>query len=149
MTSKNSVWISLSVGHDVSAEARWILPMLCGRGNITKRNIGAIKIQQTETHVELTADCVDGFFKAVGDSGKMEKNIVVTRLQGLLSAPKDSYDGNKHQSKKKIDNSNPRYAKPGEGANPKHPFKKKNKDRNPSDAKPNGGNKFKGNFKKK
>jgi len=147
----NSVWISLSVGHDVSAEARWILPMLCGKGNITKRNIGAIKIQQNETYVELTADCVDSFFKAVGEGGKIEKNIAVVRLQGAPSAPKGSYDGT-HQPKKKFDNSKPHYAKPGEGAKPKHHFKKKHDERKPGAAKPGGGNKFnkfKGDFKKK
>ena len=144
----NSVWISLSVGHDMSAEARWILPMLCGRGNITKRNIGAIKIHQKETHVELTADCADSFFKTVGEGGKIEQNIVVTRLQGLPSAPKGSYDA-AHHPKKRFDNGKPRSAKPGEGAKPKNHFKRKYNERKPGDAKPEGSNKFKGNFKKK
>jgi ATP-dependent RNA helicase DeaD len=141
----NSVWISLSVGHDTSAEPRWILPMLCGRGNITKRNIGAIKIHQKETHVELTADCVETFFKAVGEGGKMEKNISVTRLQGAPSAPKGGYDG--HKPKKKFDGGKPRFAKAGEGAKPH--FKKKFGERKEGGAKPDGGNKFKGGFKKK
>lgn len=77
---KNSVWVSLSAGNDMSAEARWILPMICGSGNITKRDIGAIKITQNETFVELTSKCADGFFKALGEDGKLEKNIVATRL---------------------------------------------------------------------
>ena len=144
----NSVWISLSVGHDVSAEARWILPMLCGRGNITKRNIGAIKIQQTETHVELTADCADAFFKAVGESGKIEKNIVVTRLHGTPSASKGGYEA-KPAFKKKFNPSKPRYEKPVEGAKPKQHFKKKNTDHKQGDAKPSGGKPFKKKFKTK
>ncbi len=149
----NSVWISLSIGHDMSAEARWILPMLCGRGNITKRNIGAIKIHQKETHVELTADCAESFFKAVGESGKIEQNIAVTRLQGVPSAPKGSYE-NAHPAKKRFDGNKPHFAKAGEGEKPKHHFKKKHGDRKPEGAKPNdgtlaGGNKFKGSFKKK
>jgi ATP-dependent RNA helicase DeaD len=134
----NSVWISLSVGHDASAEARWILPMLCGRGNITKRNIGAIKIQQNETHVELTADCVDGFFKAIGDSGKIEKNIVVSRLKGAPEASKGGYD-DARPPRKPFDKNKPRFAKPGEGGEkPKH-FKKKYDDRKPGGGKPEGG----------
>lgn len=157
----NSVWISLSVGHDTSAEARWILPMLCGRGNITKRNIGAIKIHQKETYVELTADCVETFFKAVGEGGKIEKNIAVARLQGVPSAPKGNYDAAPGY-KKKFDKNKPYFAKTGEGgAKPKHHFKKKqsehkqHSERKPGDAKPEGSNnkpegfnKFKGNFKK-
>lgn len=87
---RNSVWVSLSVGHNMSAEARWILPMLCGKGNITKRNIGAIKIHQDETHVELTADCIERFMQAVGEGGRIEKNIVVRRIQGAPDMSKDS-----------------------------------------------------------
>lgn len=134
---KNSVWISLSVGQDMSAEPRWILPMLCGRGNITKRNIGSIKIQQNETHVELTADCVDGFFKAVGAGGKIEKNIVVTRLQG---APRpQAGDAPAHKEKKKYDNFKPRHEKPAEAAKPKYHPKKLVEKPKPHGGKPGGG----------
>lgn len=138
---KNSVWISLSIGHDMSAEPRWILPMLCGRGNITKRNIGAIKIQQSETYVELTADCVDNFFKAVGDGGKIEKNVVVKRLQ---SAPSLQQNHNaSHKDKKKHYDRKPRYEKSGESERPKPPFKKKHKGPKPYGAKPGQGKKHK------
>jgi ATP-dependent RNA helicase DeaD len=119
---KNSVWISLSVGQDMSAEPRWILPMLCGRGNITKRNIGSIKIQQNETHVELTADCIEGFFKAVGAGGKIEKNIVVTRLQGA-PGPQTAH-ATPHKEKKKHSDFKPRHEKPAEAAKPKYQPKK-------------------------
>lgn len=109
---KNSVWISLSVGHDMSAEPRWILPMLCGRGNITKRNIGAIKIQQKQTHVELTAEGAEAFFKAIGNSGKVEKNITVTRLQGAPAFQEDA--GGNYKPRKKFDERKPRYEKSGD-----------------------------------
>lgn len=134
---KNSVWVSLSVGRDMSAEARWILPMLCGKGNITKRNIGAIKIHQNETHVELTADCVDTFFKAVGEGGKMEKNIIVTRMQGAPPASSENHGG-PHQAKKKFGDHKSPYEKP------KNRFKNKFKKHNQGGGKPHGSEKFKG-----
>lgn len=144
---KNSVWVSLSIGHDASAEPRWILPMLCGRGNITKRNIGAIKIHQKETHVELTADCADAFFKAVGDGGKIEKNITVTRIHGTPSP--QAHTPGPFIAKKKYDDSKPRAEKPGEGAKPNHPFKKKYKSPKTQDTKVGAGKKFKPKFKAK
>jgi len=79
---KDSEWISLSVGRNDSAEARWLLPMICGAGHLTKANIGAIKIDSNKTYVELTHDAIDGFFDAVGESGKMEKGIIATRFEG-------------------------------------------------------------------
>src|SRR5690606_26686960 len=36
----DSVWFSLSVGRRQNAEPRWLIPMLCRTGGITKREIG-------------------------------------------------------------------------------------------------------------
>ncbi len=145
---RNSVWISLSVGHDMSAEPRWILPMLCGRGNITKRNIGAIRIQQNETHVELTAAGAENFFKAVGDGGKIEKNIIVTRMNGAPGASQ-SHSDSPYKEKKKYDDRKPRYEKSTDGARPKPAFKKKFDDRKPPYEKSADGEMPKPAFKKK
>jgi len=113
---KDSVWFTLSVGRDERAEARWLLPMLCRAGHITKQDIGAIRIQAGETHVELAAGCVDRFLAGVGPSGKVEKNIVVTRRESDPTGgadqnarprpPRDSSD--KPFSKKKPYTAKPR-----------------------------------------
>ena len=134
---KNSVWISLSIGHDASAEPRWILPMLCGRGNITKRTIGAIKIHQNETHVELSAEGADAFFKAVGDGGKIEKNIVVTRIQGTPRT--DNINSNKND--KKRSDRKPSYQRDN-GDKPKLSFKKKREESKSGDEKLTEGKKY-------
>ncbi|MEH6527564.1 MAG: DEAD/DEAH box helicase [Sneathiella sp.] len=76
----NGVWFELSVGRKHTAEPRWILPMLCRAGHITKNEIGPIKIQEEKTYVELDGGCVDAFLKALGPSRKMEKTVEVTRL---------------------------------------------------------------------
>jgi ATP-dependent RNA helicase DeaD len=85
------VWFSLSVGREQTAEARWLLPMLCRAGHITKDEIGAIRIHQTETHVELTPESVEGFLKAIGPSGKVEKNVAITRMDGAPQALRDEH----------------------------------------------------------
>ena len=82
-------WFSLSVGREQNAEPRWLLPMLCRAGHITKDEIGAIRIHQTETHVELTSESVEGFLKAIGPSGKVEKNVTMTRMDSAPQAPKN------------------------------------------------------------
>lgn len=101
----NSVWVSLSVGRDDKAEPRWIVPMLCGAGNMTNRQIGAIRIHAKETHAEISADCADKFFELVGEGGTLEKNITVTRLAHAPEAPKGRIDRsnrpNRHGDKKK------------------------------------------------
>jgi ATP-dependent RNA helicase DeaD len=86
---KNGVWFTLSVGEKHRAEARWLMPMLCRAGGLTKRDIGAIKVRATETHVELAPDCVERFLDAVGPGGMIEKTIAVTRLK---DAPTERHD---------------------------------------------------------
>ncbi len=80
---KNGVWVSLSVGRKHQAEPRWLLPMLCRAGHITKREIGAIRIEQDETFVELAPGAIEGFLDAVGPERTVEKTITVTRLDGI------------------------------------------------------------------
>ncbi|MBU2532148.1 MAG: DEAD/DEAH box helicase, partial [Alphaproteobacteria bacterium] len=75
-----SVWLSLSVGRKQNAEPRWLLPVLCGAGDISKADIGAIKVQGDETFVQLNADSAPGFMQAIGPNRTLEKNIRVKML---------------------------------------------------------------------
>lgn len=47
------VWFKLGVGRRQNAEARWILPLLCRRGHITRNEIGAIRIGQHESWFQI------------------------------------------------------------------------------------------------
>jgi ATP-dependent RNA helicase DeaD len=97
----SSVWFAVSQGRDQGAEPRRLLPMVCNAGNITKDDIGAIRIQQTESYVEIRQASVAGFEAAVGPEGKLEDNIRLRKLNkapDLGQAPRDSkpsYKGKK------------------------------------------------------
>ncbi|WP_394690476.1 DEAD/DEAH box helicase [Hoeflea sp.] len=84
---QNAVWFSLSIGRKQSAEPRWLLPMLCRAGHITKTEIGSIRILDLETHVEISGESAAKFEAAIGTSRKIEKNITVTKLEGVPQAP--------------------------------------------------------------
>ena len=116
---KDGVWFTLSVGRKQNAEPRWLLPMLCRAGQITKRDIGAIRINQEETHVELAADCVDRFLEAVGPDATMEKNITLTRLDGVPEGVRERGD-KPHGQKKPYSNVRPSArGRPGSRPGPK------------------------------
>ncbi|MDF1790716.1 MAG: DEAD/DEAH box helicase [Thalassobaculaceae bacterium] len=83
----NGVWLRLSVGRHHSAEPRWLLPMMCRAGSLTKNHVGAIRIHETETYVELHPDAVDSFLEAVGPGRKIEKTITVDRVDGVPVEP--------------------------------------------------------------
>ncbi len=109
-----SVWFSVSVGRKQNAEPRWLIPMLCRAGNVTKREIGAIKMQPDETFVEIAADSADSFLGALGPNKTMERGIRVARLNGT-----------------------PDFSKPAKPAYAKKPFEDRGEDRFRSD-KPKG-----------
>ncbi len=79
-----SVWFSLSIGRNDMAEPRTILPMLCRLGDLTKDDIGAIRVQPSHTFVEILKSSADKFTTALGPDMKAEAGAVVTRLD---SAP--------------------------------------------------------------
>jgi len=78
-----SAWFSLSIGRRQSAEPRWLIPMLCRNGNITKNEIGAIKMQPEETFVEISQAHLDKFLTALGPNKTLERGIIVKQLPGM------------------------------------------------------------------
>ncbi|MCC5970245.1 MAG: DEAD/DEAH box helicase [Pararhodobacter sp.] len=76
-----SFWLRLGIGAQGRAEPRWLLPMLCRTGDLGKTDIGAIRIFDDHTMVQLHADCEERFFNALGAGGELEQGISVTRAE--------------------------------------------------------------------
>ncbi|MDE1174262.1 MAG: DEAD/DEAH box helicase [Parvibaculaceae bacterium] len=64
-TLQNAVWFRLNVGRDSNADPRWLLPMICRRGKITKQDIGAIRIFDRDTRFEVTEQAAAKFATAI------------------------------------------------------------------------------------
>jgi ATP-dependent RNA helicase DeaD len=79
---EDGVWFKLSVGRKQRAEPRWILPLICKAGGVTKRDIGAIRIFETESRFELSAESAERFSQALARSGGREDSITITRVNG-------------------------------------------------------------------
>lgn len=73
-----SVWFSLSVGRAGRAEARWLLPKICDAGGISKEAIGAIRVQETQTFVQIAAAQAGKF----GAGLELESGVHMARLEG-------------------------------------------------------------------
>jgi ATP-dependent RNA helicase DeaD len=90
-----SVWFSVSAGRNDGAEPRTLLPMLCRLGDLTKDDIGAIRIQPSHSFVEILASSAPKFVNALGPDMKAEGGAVVTQLDSapdLARGPKPSGD---------------------------------------------------------
>jgi ATP-dependent RNA helicase DeaD len=73
-----SVWFTLSVGHTGRAEARWLLPKICDAGGISKDGIGAIRVKQEETFVQIATQLAERF----GAEKEIEPGLMMVRMEG-------------------------------------------------------------------
>ncbi|MBR0703035.1 DEAD/DEAH box helicase [Bradyrhizobium diazoefficiens] len=81
--AEGSVWFRAAIGRRKNAEARWLLPMICRRGGIDKRDIGAIKIMDTTTEFEISARAAESFAAKIKRPDK-EDSI---RIEPMTEAP--------------------------------------------------------------
>lgn len=87
----DTVWFRMNVGRRQRAEARWILPVLCRRGHITKNEIGAIRIGGAETWFQVPRAVAPKFAQAVARSadpqGEDESGIRIERAPDGMTPP--------------------------------------------------------------
>ena len=82
---EDTAWFRMDVGRRDNADPRWLLPLLCRRGHITKAEVGAIRIFPTETAFEIPRSVAARFMAAVkrtaGD-GNDENSVRIIPADG-------------------------------------------------------------------
>jgi ATP-dependent RNA helicase DeaD len=76
-SSFDGVWFSVSAGRKHRADPKWLLPLICKAGDVSKRDVGSIKIFDNETRFEITAAKADEFRRSVEERGTGEKGLVI------------------------------------------------------------------------
>ena len=61
----DAVWFKMDIGRNNNADPRWILPLLCRRGHITKQDVGVIKIAANETQFAVSRAAAARFATAL------------------------------------------------------------------------------------
>jgi ATP-dependent RNA helicase DeaD len=96
---EDTIWFRMDVGRRQNADPRWILPLLCRRGHITKGEIGAIRITGEETLFEIPRVAAGRFADALkrtqGDDPETEDGIRIEQVQG---APRQAARENKRNA---------------------------------------------------
>ncbi|GGE15286.1 DEAD/DEAH box helicase [Aureimonas endophytica] len=77
LRGESGVWFRLDIGRRNEADPKWILPLLCRRGQVTRQDIGAIKIFDKETKFEVSAEAAARFASAA--EGSDEDGITISR----------------------------------------------------------------------
>jgi ATP-dependent RNA helicase DeaD len=145
-TFGDCVWFSLSVGRKQNAEPRWILPAICRGGNLTKEDVGAIKVQAETTFVQLRSACVDQFLAGIGPNKTINKTIRVRRLESPPGSTNEEKEASQHRPHRAVPRSGEHRGatarsehdkpdrKPRPGGNPGMPYAGKPKKNKPRHA---------------
>ncbi|MFN3577867.1 MAG: DEAD/DEAH box helicase [Tabrizicola sp.] len=83
-----SVWFRITVGRAGRAEARWLLPKICEAGSIGKDSIGAIRVREEETFVQIAEGVADRFRTRID----LDKGLLMERIEGEPDLDKPRFD---------------------------------------------------------
>jgi ATP-dependent RNA helicase DeaD len=87
------VWFRLNVGREKNADPKWLIPLICRRGHVTKPDIGAIRIFGRETKFEIVPAAAERFAAAVAgaiDDGVKIEPSAAPAPQEKFRAPRDA-----------------------------------------------------------
>ena len=75
---EGSEWFRISVGRRGNADPKWLIPMICRLGHITKKDIGSIRIFDYDTKFEISAEAATKFGAAVQSTVREDVSITPT-----------------------------------------------------------------------
>src|SRR3546814_16563132 len=79
----------MNIGRNNNADPRWLLPLLCRRGHITKHEVGAIRIFDRETRFEIPSAIAGKFVAALKRTGESDDGVAIEPLpQGAGLPPR-------------------------------------------------------------
>ncbi len=73
--TREMVWFRLNIGREKNADPRWLLPLICKAGNISKAEIGSIKIFDRDTRFQVVAEHAEQFADIVRTNKNKEGHI--------------------------------------------------------------------------
>lgn len=134
------VWFKIGVGRRQNAEPRWILPLICRRGHITRSEIGAIRIGQHESWFQVpratVAKVADALLRTASDNDEQD----AIRIEESPDGPRIEARENRKQGGP---DGHARPFRKGPGDKPRAPFRRDNADAPQTERKP-AGKKFAG-----
>jgi ATP-dependent RNA helicase DeaD len=115
---EDTVWFRMDIGRRQNADPRWILPLLCRRGHITRNEIGAIRIAANETHFQVPRAIAGKFAAALARTARGEGDEETVRIEPVEGGPREAARDNRGTHR-------PQHFRPG--ARPPNPRGRKNR----------------------
>ncbi|MDE8652992.1 DEAD/DEAH box helicase [Novosphingobium album (ex Liu et al. 2023)] len=93
------VWFRMNIGRRQNADPRWLLPLLCRRGHITRNEIGAIRIGQGETHFQVPRAIAAKFSAAIERTAGSESEEEAILIEQSDGAPREAARENRREGR--------------------------------------------------
>src|SRR3954454_3113626 len=71
-------WFRINAGRRHNADPRWLLPLICRYGHVTRTEIGAIRLAANESYFQVSERATPGFIKA------LRRATIAPEDQGLI-----------------------------------------------------------------
>jgi ATP-dependent RNA helicase DeaD len=84
---EDSTWFRINAGRRHNADPRWLLPVICRYGHVTRGDIGAIRIAANESYFQVTGRATRDFVKA------LRKATILPEDEGMMieaAEPRDA-----------------------------------------------------------
>ncbi|MBB3809707.1 DEAD/DEAH box helicase [Pseudochelatococcus contaminans] len=79
---EDGVWFRLNIGRRQNADPRWILPLLCRHGNVSRSEIGAIRITENETVFEVRQSVAARFLTKFRKKAEEDEGVEIAPVDG-------------------------------------------------------------------
>jgi ATP-dependent RNA helicase DeaD len=74
-------WFRVNLGRKDRAEPKWLIPLICRRGDVEKNEIGEIRIQPKETVFEIDAASAERFAAKARKPDRKNPGIIISKLK--------------------------------------------------------------------
>ena len=85
--SREAVLFRVNIGAKDNADPRWMLPLICRRGGVTRREVGAIRVGPHETTFEIAGHAAPEFADAAAESDPRARHVIISRADAGPVAP--------------------------------------------------------------
>jgi ATP-dependent RNA helicase DeaD len=86
----DTVWFRMDIGRRQNADPRWLLPLICRRGHITKAEIGAIRINPNDTLFEVPRAVADRVLASVQRTANPESDEGSLQIVPFTGNPREA-----------------------------------------------------------
>ena len=114
------VWFRMSVGRRNNADPRWLLPIICRLGHVTKKEIGPIRIFDRETKFGIVKSHATKFASAA-----RKTNDEDIRIEPAGFEPSEARNGKKKPPKGKVSKKDKKFPPSGKASKPAQGGKRK------------------------